>query len=170
MTKPVLFIDVDGVLNPDRRSSGRRPDGYVTHRMRPSGWNHPRQRPLNVWLNPEHGAQLQALPFELVWATTWEAEANEWIGPHVGLPELPVVRFTDRLRYRPDHVHWKTPDLVRYAGCRDFAWLDDEITRHDNAYVNANHVARALLLQVSAFVGLNEDHLSTLKVWAAGLI
>ncbi|MEU9895121.1 hypothetical protein ACIBCS_03055 [Streptomyces phaeochromogenes] len=32
---------------------------------------------------------LMALPCELVWATTWMAEANETVAPRLGLPELP---------------------------------------------------------------------------------
>lgn len=168
MTRPLLFIDVDGVLNPDSVSSGRRPDGYVTHRMRPSGpWQNPRAKALRVWLNPSHGTYLSALPFELVWGTTWEHEANEWIGPHLGLPELPVVTFENKLGRRVHGVHWKTPDLVKYAAGRPFAWLDDEISARDGEYVREHHDGPFALVQVAPLVGLTEDHLKTLRDWAA---
>lgn len=92
--KPLLLIDVDGPLNPYAAKAQRRPEGYRTHRMRPTGWTEAEQaKPLRVWLNPDHGAELLALAevYELVWATTWKDEANDWIGPHLGLPRLPFI-------------------------------------------------------------------------------
>jgi len=41
------------------------------------------------------GPRLLALPGELVWATTWQGEANEVIAPRLGLPGLPVVTWPD---------------------------------------------------------------------------
>lgn len=45
-----------------------------------------RRRPLQVWLNPQHGRNLLQLGFELCWATTWMDYANRWIAPVLGLP------------------------------------------------------------------------------------
>ncbi len=60
--KPLLLIDVDGPLNPYAAQAQRRPEGYSTHRMRPTGWTAAEsRRPLRVWLNHTHGAQLLAL-------------------------------------------------------------------------------------------------------------
>ncbi|GAA3369335.1 hypothetical protein GCM10020367_11640 [Streptomyces sannanensis] len=80
-TLPLLLIDIDGPLNPYGGQPERRPEGYTTHRMCPSGWTH--GKPLRVWLNHGHGEELLALAeqYELVWATTWKGEANVWIGP-----------------------------------------------------------------------------------------
>jgi hypothetical protein len=169
MTKPILFLDVDGVLNPEPVTSGRRPEGYQTHRMRPSGWVNPRVKPLKVWLNPAHGAALLSLPCALVWATAWEHEANEWIAPHIGLPKLPVVTFGTGDRPHPN-MHWKTADLVRYtAGC-PFAWLDDEMNvTYDGAYIRANTTASFKLVRVPPLKGLLDEHLSEIRTWAEGL-
>ena len=94
---PILFLDVDGPLNPFAAKPTRRPSGYVTHRLMPAGWTGTtrgrRPKPLRVWLNPDHGPALTGLPVELVWATTWEHEANRLIGPRIGLPSLPVVEW-----------------------------------------------------------------------------
>ncbi len=169
MTRPLLFIDVDGVLNPESTSSGRRPEGYETHRMRPSGWDSPRQKPLRVWLNPAHGPQLLSLPYDLVWATTWMHEANEWISPHLGLPELPVVTFHKKFMWPLGGHHWKTRELVEYAAGRPFAWLDDQIRDNDGVYVGREHPGRCLLLQVAPLTGLRDDHLQKLRAWAADL-
>jgi hypothetical protein len=138
--------------------------------MRPSGWENPWQKPLRVWLNPSHGPALQALPFDLVWCTTWAAEANEWIGPHLGLPELPVIDWPDEARKeRPDRVFWKTAYVVESAAGRPFAWIDDDFTDRDREYVTAHHNGAALLHWVSPRLGLLGPDFQALAGWAADL-
>lgn len=81
--RPVLLVDVDGPLNPYAAKPHRRPEGYETHRLLTPRWETAERRrltewglpnkpvkPLRVWLNPNHGPALDALPFDLVWATT----------------------------------------------------------------------------------------------------
>jgi hypothetical protein len=141
--RPLLFLDVDGPLNPYAAKPSRRPAGYTTHRMRPTGWDQPWQKPIRVWLNPDHGSHLTELPFDLVWATTWAAEANEWIAPRIGLPELPFIDWDLELRpvsdRMPDGTYWKTHQIIEYAAGRPFAWVDDEIGVADKDYVAAKH-------------------------------
>jgi hypothetical protein len=172
--KPLLFLDVDGPLNPWAANKNRRPVGYETHRMRPSGWTvEETRKPLRVWLNPSHGSYLLGLPFELVWATTWGREANEWIGPHIGLPELPVVEWDLSRRPASDRleggVYWKTPQLVEYAAGRPFAWVDDEITEDDRVFVAEHHPGAALLQWISPRLGLIDSDVHDLHVWASKL-
>ncbi|GGR50536.1 hypothetical protein [Streptomyces aurantiogriseus] len=165
MSRPLLYLDVDGPLNPYAAKPERRPEGYTTIRaaVRPG-------RPLRVWLHPGHGAALLGLPYELCWATTWMGEANRWIAPVVGLPELPYVDFGDRLlALRNDQVHWKTEILVAHAAGRPFAWVDDEQSSADEAYVARHHPAPALLHHVNPRVGLREDDFTVLERFAAGL-
>ena len=167
--RPLLFLDVDGPLNPWAAKPHRRPDGYETHRMRPTGWQEPYKKPLRVWLNPAHGAALLALPFDLVWATTWAAEANAWIAPHIGLPELPVVDWPEVHATRADGTYFKTWDLVEYAAGRPFAWVDDEIGEADREYVERHHPGSALLHHVSPRLGLLAADFEALADWAANL-
>jgi len=171
-TKPLLLIDVDGPLNPYDAPSHRRPEGYSTHRMMPDSWRASgRRKPLRVWLKHAMGEDLLALPFELVWCTTWEHEANEWIGPHLGLPELPYVEFdkTWALPTRPDGTYFKTHEVVEYAAGRPFAWVDDEITTWDEDYIKAHHPGPARLLWITPAAGLRQPDFDKLKEWAASL-
>ena len=167
IVKPLLLLDVDGVLAPLATSSGKRPEGYQTHRMRPSGFNRPGQKPLRVWLNPQHGEWLLELTdlYELTWCTTWEHEANVWIAPHLGLPELPVVEFGKALP-RPDaRVHWKTATIVEYAAGRPFVWVDDELDGRDVQYFKKNCTQKFSTLRVPPLKGLTYDNVQDLKHW-----
>ncbi|WP_328870519.1 hypothetical protein OHT76_10635 [Streptomyces sp. NBC_00287] len=163
MSRPLLFLDVDGPLNPWAAQPERRPEGYTTLRVA----LHP-GRPLRVWLNPSHGPALLALDYDLCWATTWMDAANRWIAPVVGLPELPYVDFgTGLFAERPDGVHWKTAAIVEYAKGRPFAWVDDEQSEADERYVAENHPAPALLLHVNPRIGMREPDFRALEEWAA---
>ncbi|MEV8097363.1 hypothetical protein [Kitasatospora sp. NPDC085879] len=174
--RPLLLLDVDGPLNPYRAKPHRRPEGYLTHRVKPASWltRHPGTppasvKPLRLWLNPDHGPALLALPFRPVWCTTWTAEANEWIGPPIGLPELPFVPWPRMHHGDPDGLHWKTRYLTEWAAGRPFAWVDDEIEPQDTAWIAANHPAPALTLRIDHRYGLRPDDFAVLAAWAAAL-
>lgn len=177
MTRPLLFLDVDGPLNPYAAKLQSRPEGYTTIRVAQeggadseSGRLRSHVRPLRVWLNPNHGPALLSLGYELCWATTWMSKANKSIGPVLGLPALPFVDFGDALlRERPDGVHWKAAPLVAYADGRPFAWVDDEQGDADHAYVAANHAAPALLHHVNPRIGLRKDDFAVLTDFALSL-
>lgn len=118
-----------------------------------------------MWLNPAHGPALRALPFDLVWATTWMGEANEWIAPVIGLPELPFVEWPER-RLAGGMLHWKTRTVLDYAAGRPFAWVDDEITQWDREWVAQRYPASALLLTIDPGHGIREADLDRLVEWA----
>lgn len=162
--KPLLLLDVDGPLNPYAAKPERRPAGYSTHRMRPVGFE---RKPLRVWLNHDHGAALLGLGYDLVWCTTWEAQANTWISPPLGLPELPVIHFGPSPRRVDARVHWKMGAVLEYAAGRSFAWVDDEIDRWDVDYVARNHDRPALLHRIDPAKGLREDDFALLAAWVA---
>ncbi len=116
LNRPLLLVDIDGVLNPHVSPSVAMPSHYAAHQV--GG-----QR---VWLAAMHGEWLHWLSghFDLAWATTWEADANELIGPIIGAPPaLPTIHF-DQL---DEHGWtWKLPAVQAFVGDRALAWLDDE--------------------------------------------
>ncbi|MGW2539757.1 hypothetical protein ACWC5I_02535 [Kitasatospora sp. NPDC001574] len=179
---PLLLLDVDGPLNPFAGMPDWQPVGFQTFRLMPPSWeaaerarleawgrpNRP-PTPLPVWLNPGHGPALAALPFDLVWATTWEAEANDYIAPLLGLPELPFIVWSSP-RTRPGGgLFWKTPEVVSWARGRPFAWLDDEITQADRDWVATHHAGPAFLHRVDARLGLRPEDFTELRAWALDL-
>lgn len=169
--RPVVFLDVDGPLIPFGGVPEQYPDGYPTY---PSAPGTPADaNPLVARINPELGARLAALPCDLVWATTWMADANDSVSPRIGLPPLAVVTWrevsdTDEQDQRHG-LHWKTRTLVEWAAGRPFAWVDDEITDSDRAWVSAHHRGQALLRRVDPRHGLVEADFVALHEWMASL-
>ncbi|WP_086737411.1 hypothetical protein [Streptomyces glaucescens] len=173
--RPLLYLDVDGPLNPYAAQPERRPEGYATYRMKPQGWisRHPGEppgavKPLRVWLSAAHGPRLLALAevYQLVWATTWGAEANTFVSPVLGLSELPVVEWPARHEAGPEGTFWKTRHLVAHAAGRPFAWVDDELGAPDRAFVAVRHAGPALLRFVDPRLGLRDDDFAALRVFA----
>lgn len=155
--RPAILVDVDGPLNPYAAKPTRRPAGYTTHRIRPAGF----PRPLRVWLDPSHGPWLlslaEAADADLVWATTWEHEANEFIAPRLGLPSLEWIDFDGRGSDHRDGRHGKVSAITAWAGERRIAWLDDEFQRADPAWAAAR--PGTLLVPVDAREGIGIEHL-----------
>ncbi|NEB04894.1 hypothetical protein [Streptomyces sp. SID13726] len=176
--RPLLYLDVDGPLNPYAAKRQQRPEGYTTLRVKPEGWlaQHPgvppsRVRPLRVWLNPAHGPALLRLAdrYDLHWATTWTHEANTYIAPVLGLPALPVVTWPTLPAGGPEGTFWKTHHLVTHAAGRPFAWLDDELDHRDRAFVATHHAGPALLHRVDPRLGLREGDFETVAEFALGV-
>lgn len=184
-SRGLLLVDVDGPLNPYAAKPTARPPGYETFRYTADGdWLTGRRvrryKGIRVWLHPGHGALLRALAdetgLELVWSTTWMHEANTKIGPAIGLDPLPVIEFPEA-DYRRESGwlrggNWKWPAVAEYAAGRPLAWLDDE---HGNPRFEDARAAfdreragdRTLLCHVDPRHGLQDEHLTRIRAWAA---
>lgn len=161
--RPLLYLDVDGVLSPDTPN-----EGFTEHAI----------GRLTVRISAEHGIWLRNLStsYDLVWATTWEEHANEHIGPLLGLPPLPHVDFFDYTPRRGDPripvmqlpYTRKWAPILRHANGRPFAWADDvlPLTIRRQAFPHRRHLR---LLPVNPARGLTFDQVRALHRWAARL-
>ena len=159
MDRPLLLIDVDGVISLfgfDHRSppAGRYQlvDG-ITHFLSESAGEHLRR------LGQE---------FELAWCTGWEGKANEYLPLALGLAgPLPHVVFDHCTR--PPQAHWKLGAIERHvASSRPLAWVDDA---HDDGCLAwaAARDAPTLLVTTDPAVGLTDDEVERLLGWARRL-
>ena len=128
--KPLLLVDVDGVLNAvvapplsvrrDSVPSSGLFEAEFTAR------NFPIRVPIGT---RERIGTLQTM-FGCVWATTWEHNAAEHLSPVLGFGvDWPVIRFHDDF---PDAGTWKLPAVQRFANApeyqsRPLAWIDDDL-------------------------------------------
>lgn len=160
-----ILLDVDGPLNP--YSNKIVPEGYTQHIMRPDSWTDP--KPLKVRLNPSHGPSLTSLGSELIWATTWEEEANEWISPHIGLGSLPVIDWVDRDYWNTEGLYWKTKRIISWMNLNrpdtPYIWIDDECTRKDRDYIDFYSNGLGTTLQISPKYGLRDEDFEFLAAW-----
>ena len=171
--KPVLLLDVDGVLAP---LADPPPDGYAWRRVGALG-----SLALAVAANTRRLRRLAAA-FDVVWCTARERDAADILGPLHGLPERPWVAFgTVRppggpiiVPANPTGGSWKLPGVdawVRaHAGGRPVAWLDDDLGGDCRAWARArsSDEAPTLLVDVEPVCGVEDRHVEGLLAFAGG--
>lgn len=165
--RPVVLLDVDGVLNlglflssaergrlhgQDGWYSGRagdRSDPYATRIVLNRRWG-PLVRSL-----AETGA-------ELAWATRWQEAANVFIGPLLGLPVLPVVPVS------ADMGRLKAQSVIPWTQGRPWAWLDDE----EDELAMAASLSRKrphLAVLTDRKTGVTRENADEVRAWLASL-
>jgi HAD domain in Swiss Army Knife RNA repair proteins len=151
--KPLLFMDIDGVLSLFGFASDSRPAG--------------------TWLNvdgivhlisataAEHLQRLDAA-YEVVWCSGWEDKANEHLVGALALGEpLPYLTFPPGDGAR----HWKLSAIEAHAADRPLAWVDDAHDEGCQVWA-ARRDAPTLLVATDPAVGLTEGQVGELERWA----
>jgi hypothetical protein len=154
--RPVLLVDVDGVLNPWLATDC--PPGFGEYDFFAGE---------RVLLSPGHGELLLSLAhaYELVWATAWEHRANRLIGPVLALPELPVIEFPLDGR---DLYFRKLPAVIEAVGDRPCAWIDDEHQPDHYTWAERRGVP-TLIVDIDPARGLTSEIVTRLAEWAEAL-
>jgi hypothetical protein len=152
--RPLLLVDVDGVVSLFGFAPGRNPPG--------------------TWLNVEGiphlisataGEHLLALSadFELVWCTGWEEKANEHLVAALALPApLPYLRFDAPVATT---AHWKLAAIDAFAADRALAWVDDAFNDACRAWAAAR-AAPTLLAPTTPAQGLTPALVRELRRFA----
>jgi hypothetical protein len=159
MNKPILMIDIDGVISlfgfdPARPPAGRFElvDG-IAH-----------------FLSATAGEHLRRLSgtFELVWCTGWEEKANEYLPLALGLPgPFPYLTFEHAVGR--GNAHWKLGAIDAFRSSRTpLAWIDDA---HDETCARwaSARPAPTLLVSTEPAIGLTDRHVAELVAWAGTL-
>jgi hypothetical protein len=164
--RPVIAVDVDGVLNPHQPSRAAAL-GYEPHDYDGPG---PGGQPASgmVWLHPDHGPWLRELAerADLVWCTSWGRVAADVIAPRLGLPDMPVIDVADFAGVRFGH-QGKLGPLYAWTGDRPLAVLDDEFGGKDARLTDErSRTGRPTLhVDIDGTTGLRRDHIDQILAW-----
>lgn len=156
MTRPLLLLDVDGVLNP--YGTSQPPAGYTEHHPFPD------EEPVRV--NSAHGAWITeaSTVLDVAWATAWNDEANQLLAPLLHITCLPVITMPAA----PFHPSDKIPLIAAYAQQRPAAWIDDLHTPQAHTWA-ATRSSPTLLITADPTIGLTRDAIDHVIVWAKAL-
>jgi hypothetical protein len=153
LDKPLLFVDVDGVISLFGFPADRPPAGSW---LNVDGVIH-----LISATASEHLLRL-GRTFELVWCTGWEDKADEHLVHVLRLPaRLPFLTFSSI----PSTAHWKLDSVIAHAGARPAAWIDDAFDEDCRAWAAAR-AAPTLLVPTDPAIGLTAAHVELLEDWA----
>jgi hypothetical protein len=152
--KPLLFVDIDGVLSLFGFPSSAVPERCSWHQV--DGIVH--------LLSHDAATSLLDLAefFDPVWCTGWKERANDHL-PHVlGVGPYPHLIFGES----PEH--WKLAAVVEHAGQRPLAWIDDDVNDAVRDWARARPVP-TLIVETQPASGLTEELAERLRRWAQAL-
>ncbi|MFB4318523.1 HAD domain-containing protein [Actinomadura sp. 21ATH] len=154
--RPLLFLDVDGVLNPYGYS--RRPPGFNEHHLFPG------EEP--VLLNPAHGAWITELTrvYDVTWATAWSEDANRLLAPLLAVAPLPILAMPPP----PFHPSAKVTRIAELCRHRPAAWIDDQHTSEALNWAD-NRSDPTLLITIDPATGLTRASIDQALTWATSL-
>jgi hypothetical protein len=156
--KPVLFVDIDGVLSLFGMAPDALPEQASWHQV--DGIAH-----LLSHAAAQHLLDLADV-FDLVWCSGWEDRANEHLPHALSLGPFPYLTFAPEDAERCGH--WKLAAIDAYAGERPLAWVDDDFNAACEAWADERRRLRAptLLVATLAPTGLTGELAQRLRGWA----
>jgi len=148
--RPLLFLDVDGVMLP--LTPGR-----------PPGYEAARAGPYPVWVSPLLRDAVPGLlaAFDVCWVTSWNHDANTEVAPLFGMPPLPVLEL-------PGHRGKLAAVQAAAPAGRAVAWAEDRLEPEAWDWARAR-AAPTLLVAPDRRLGLGASDLALLMRFAADL-
>ena len=181
---PLVFTDVDGVINGLGNSRGVLPpnqaDRYATVKI-----DGGLAGEVIVRYRPDLVARLRDLSdrgrAEFCWLTSWRHTAREHLAPAIGLPNWPAIPHpidvgddSDAVAAHPwdrNRPWWKLEAVLnRTAGIngqhgRRFAWLDDDLPPETKTTVRLLRPQPSLLITPPTSLGLTNQLVTQLEVF-----
>ena len=151
--RPLLFVDIDGVISLYGFPPDAAPEGTWTQ---VDGIAH--------LLSAMAARHLHALAgsYELVWCSGWEEKANEHLPHLLGLGPFPHLSFP----IGPGDEHWKLASIIKFAQDRPLAWVDDAHDASCHIWAAARK-SPTLLVATDPATGLDDAAFARLTAWAA---
>ena len=155
--KPLLLIDIDGVLSLWGFDRTAAPAGTwcvvdgVVHFLSGAAARH---------------LHVLAECFEPAWCSGWEEKANQYLPHALGVGPYPLVSF-DANPGEPG-AHWKLRGIDTHAASRPLAWVDDAHDERCHAWAAARP-APTLLVATDPATGLTQRETARLLRWAEGV-
>lgn len=161
-TTPVLFLDVDGVINAIAPiDDPLLPfDEYISTLGEAGGAQWP------IVYSPEVISALRELhesgAVEIRWLTTWGDEAP-LLGDQLGLPAFEVAATPHEERFRYRRAWWKLTVVKEFRDANPgapFIWLDDDIgdDAQARAWLSSLDEGTVLAISPNTFIGLEPSH------------
>ena len=148
--KPLLFVDIDGVLSLFGFCSIKVPERCTWHQV--DGILH--------LLSQEAAGHLLDLAdvFELVWCSGWKDRANDHLPYALGLGPYPHLVFGESAG------HWKLAAVVEHAADRPLAWIDDDLNDAVRDWAAARDQP-TLIVETQPATGLTAELAARLREW-----
>jgi hypothetical protein len=154
--KAIWLLDIDGVLNCGNRTPPTHlPFNFLEFKQRASDGIL-----YNIIVAKEVVDFIDEMSdfFQVVWCTTWQAEANI-IGKRVGLKEFPWI---DETKIESPY-HWKRAAFEKLQKAKHpIVWTDDQIRSFYN-YPAKVEFDNTCIIQPSLFEGLCPRHLDKIR-------
>ena len=159
--KPLLLVDIDGVISLFGFEPDKRPDGAWTQI---EGIAH-----LLSTTAAGHLLDLES-SYDCVWCTGWEEKANEYLPHLLGIGPYPVVALAHPGGPGKSlQGHWKLDAIDTFAGPdRALAWIDDFLDEACERWAEARK-GPTLLVSTDPAQGLTAAHALQLQDWAASV-
>lgn len=186
--RPVVAIDIDGVLRLGVRPAHPLPEGaypveltmradaYPSFFHRPPTWDEDGTQTKTHWLSGIGAEWVRSLldrGVEVVWATTWQEYAKVYFAAPRGVPQLPlgVSSGGDEDEYL-DSPEWKSMTLAQRFPGRPLVWVDDNPVMAADRELSAIRAPRDRALTRSYWVthperGLTRDDVARLDALRA---